>query len=192
MKYGVLFLLCVFGVLSVCAEDSLLLQRDVLRPKVCKAHCFILVSKQFRQLHVYEVCGADTLLAARYPVCIGLNYGNKQKAGDKRTPESSLQKPFTIERIEDASAWTHDFQDGRGPVLAYGRWFLRLRVPGHRGIGIHGSTNNEQSVPGRGSLGCIRLHDADIIHLKEHYACQGMAVVVQGEEDALPVFGVKQ
>ena len=35
------------------------------------------------------------------------------------------------------------------------------------GIGIHGSTNNESSVPGRGSEGCIRLRDDDLIQLKE-------------------------
>ena len=56
--------------------------------------------------------------------------------------------------------------------------------PGHKGIGIHGSTNNEHTVPGRASEGCIRLLDKDIITLKEHFAYVGMPVTVQHEDQA--------
>jgi lipoprotein-anchoring transpeptidase ErfK/SrfK len=86
--------------------------------------------------------------------------------------------------IQDASSWRHDFKDGRGNIKAYGHWFLRLVTPGHSGIGIHGSTNNEKSVPGRASEGCIRLLDKDIITLKKHFAYVGMPVTVQGENQA--------
>jgi lipoprotein-anchoring transpeptidase ErfK/SrfK len=55
---------------------------------------------------------------------------------------------------------------------------MRLNTPGFKGIGIHGSTNNESSVPGRGSEGCIRLRDDDLIQLKEKYAFVGMRVVI--------------
>ncbi|MBQ1582906.1 MAG: L,D-transpeptidase [Prevotella sp.] len=50
-------------------------------------------------------------------------------------------------------------------------------------IGIHGSTNNESSVPGRGSEGCIRLRDDDLIQLKENYAFVGMKVVILPDEE---------
>ncbi|MBP5307001.1 MAG: L,D-transpeptidase, partial [Paludibacteraceae bacterium] len=57
----------------------------------------------------------------------------------------------------------------------------------HRGIGIHGSTNNEGSVPGRASEGCIRLLDKDIIDLRKNYAFVGMKVIIKSEEtDDLP------
>ena len=86
--------------------------------------------------------------------------------------------------IQDASTWKHDFKDGRGNILSYGHWFLRLATPPHKSIGIHGSTNNENSVPGRASEGCIRLRDNDIITLKEHFAYVGMRVTVQPEGQA--------
>ena len=57
----------------------------------------------------------------------------------------------------------------------------------HKGIGIHGSTNNEESVPGRASEGCIRLLDADLIDLRENYTFEGMKVVIKAEDvDDLP------
>ena len=95
-----------------------------------------------------------------------------------KTPECSFDNPFSIVQIQPASTWVHDFGDGRGPILAYGHWFMRLKTPGFSGIGIHGSTNNENSVPGRGSEGCIRLRDEDLDLLKEQYAFVGMKVII--------------
>ncbi len=147
---------------------------------------FIVISKKELRLKVYAVEGADTLLMARYPVCLSRALGQKQGSGDMRTPESEPGKPFSIKQIQDASDWHHDFGDGRGSILSYGHWFLRLETP-FNGIGIHGSTGNEDKMPGRDSEGCIRLRDQDIIHLKENYARVGMPVIIKGEtQGALP------
>ena len=146
---------------------------------------WIVISKLNQTLSVYDRNAAgDTVIMAQYPCCMGKNKGNKQRRGDMRTPESPAGKPFKITMIQDAATWKHDFGDGRGNILAYGHWFLRLETPGHRGIGIHGSTNNEGIVPGRASEGCIRLLDTDIITLKEHFAYVGMPVTVQPEDQA--------
>ena len=151
---------------------------------------FIVVSKKDLTLTVYAPVAGDTLAIEAFPVCMGKNKGDKQGKGDMRTPESPAGQPFTITMIHDASAWTHDFGDGRGSILAYGNWFLRLKTP-FNGIGIHGSTNNENTVPGRASEGCIRLLDQDIITLKEKYARVGMNVIVKGEEQGLLPFEEK-
>ena len=143
---------------------------------------FIVVSKKDLRLTVYARSGNDTVALATYPVCMGKNKGQKQGKGDMRTPESPADKPFSITRIQDASTWKHDFGDGRGSILAYGHWFMRLDTPGHSGIGIHGSTNNENTVPGRASEGCVRLLDKDIIQLKEKYARVGMPVIIKAED----------
>ena len=143
---------------------------------------FIVISKKDLNLRVYS---RDSVLLAQYPACLSKNKGNKQRKGDMKTPESPAGKPFKITAIQDASTWKHDFKDGRGNILAYGHWFLRLETPGHSGIGIHGSTNNESSVPGRASEGCIRLRDADIITLKEKYAYVGMPVIIKSESQGL-------
>ena len=145
-------------------------------------NCFIVVDKPALQLSVYENQDGDTVLIARYPVCVGKNYGQKEKSGDMKTPECTYENPFSITEIKDASSWTHDFGDGRGDILAYGNWFMRLKTPGHKGIGIHGSTNNESSVPGRGSEGCIRLLNDDLDKLKSKYAFVGMKVIILKDE----------
>ena len=142
---------------------------------------FIVISKKELRLYIYAVVNGDTTRIAHFPVCLSKNKGQKEKGGDMRTPESEPGKPFTIKQIQNASDWHHDFGDGRGNILAYGDWFLRLETP-FSGIGIHGSTNNEESVPGRASEGCIRLRDADIITLKENYAYVGMPVIIKAED----------
>lgn len=146
---------------------------------------FIVISKKDLNLRVYDVVKGDTVLLQEFPVCLSKNKGNKQRKGDMKTPESPKGKPFRISQIQNASSWHHDFKDGRGSIKAYGNWFLRLATPGHSGIGIHGSTNNEKSVPGRASEGCIRLLDADIITLKEKYAYVGMSVIIKTENEGL-------
>lgn len=150
-----------------------------------KANTFIVISKQELKLYVCEALEDDTVRIAEFPVCLSRNLGQKERKGDMKTPESPAGKPFKITAIQDASTWKHDFKDGRGNILAYGHWFLRLETPGHSGIGIHGSTNNESSVPGRASEGCIRLRDADIITLKEKYAYVGMPVIIKSESQGL-------
>ena len=152
-----------------------------------RQRCFIVMSKKDYYLYVYEAQGKDTVMLARYDCAFGLKKGNKERRGDMRTPNSTMRKPFTISQIADASTWRHDFGDGRGNIKSYGDFFLRLVTPGHSGIGIHGSTNNAESVPGRASEGCIRLKDADIIDLRNNYAFLGMKVIIKGEmEDDLP------
>ena len=149
---------------------------------VNKKNCFIVISKPEYRLYVCEVVNGDTLKRVHYPVCVGKNKGQKQKPGDMKTPECTAKNPFSITEIVDASKWAHDFGDGRGSILSYGNWFMRLKTPGHTGIGIHGSTNNESSVPGRGSEGCIRLRNDDLDELKAKYAFVGMRVVILADE----------
>ncbi len=175
---------------TVVSETTLMDNNDVIPADtatyysevVDKKNCFILISKPELRLYVCEVVDSDTVKRVHYPVCVGLKKGQKQKKGDMKTPECTAANPFVITEIKDASQWYHDFGDGRGSILAYGNWFMRLKTPGHSGIGIHGSTNNESSVPGRGSEGCIRLRNNDLDDLKENYAFVGMRVVILADE----------
>lgn len=142
---------------------------------------FIVISKKNLQLSVYADMGnGDTTLVARYPVCLSRNKGQKEGSGDMKTPESEPGEPFHIKQIQDASDWKHDFGDGRGKILSYGHWFMRLETP-FSGIGIHGSTNNEDKMPGRDSEGCIRMRDRDLEHLHDNYAHVGMPVIIKAE-----------
>ena len=172
--------------IDVVPADSATYYSDVINKK----NCFILISKPEYRLYVCEVVDGDTLKRVHYPVCVGKNKGQKQKKGDMKTPESSWEKPFVVTEIKNSSYWFHDFGDGRGSILAYGKWFIRLSSP-FKGIGIHGSTNNAETVPGRASEGCIRLLDKDIIHLKENYVFVGMRVVIKKENEGLRPFEEK-
>ena len=164
--------------IDVFPADSATFYSEVVNKK----NCFILISKPEYRLYVCEVVNGDTIKRVHYPVCVGQKKGQKQKKGDMKTPECTAENPFTITEIKDASKWYHDFGDGRGEILAYGNWFMRLKTPGFKGIGIHGSTNNEGSVPGRGSEGCIRLRNNDLDELKAKYAFVGMRVVILADK----------
>lgn len=164
----------------IAAVQMSVIDRTIFNQALFRDSLFIDISKPQRTLFVYEHrCTGVTLIAA-YPVCLGANSGDKMYEGDCRTPETNNGIPFMISQIDNASKWSHDFRDGRGKIPAYGNWFLRLKGDyAGSGIGIHGSTSNRYSVPGRGSEGCIRLRDEDIIHLKENYAFLGMKVYIE-------------
>lgn len=148
-----------------------------------RQNCFFVVSKVHPEhLNVYETTGDKTVLLASYPVCLGKDVGQKRGYDDCCTPESFPEEPFFIKEIKDSSAWCHDFDDGNGEVLAYGQWFMALKTLDFTGIGIHGSTSTRDSIAiGRGSEGCVRLLDEDIIHLYDNYATVGMKVIILPE-----------
>lgn len=113
---------------------------------------------------------------------VGKNPGDKQWDGDCTTPVSwgnvmkslpgakpgtpCTEIPFVVDKINDASDWTHDFKDGRGEIKgAYGPWFISLNT-GWDGIGIHG-THDYASIGSNASEGCIRLRNDNVQELKE-------------------------
>jgi lipoprotein-anchoring transpeptidase ErfK/SrfK len=116
---------------------------------------------------------------AVWGVALGKNPGQKQQRGDMKTPTGL----FRIDEIDDASAWTHDFKDGKGVIKgAYGPFFLSLDTEALSkgqwgGIGIHG-THDPASIGTRASEGCIRLRNDDLKVLKA-YAFVGMQVKIE-------------
>jgi lipoprotein-anchoring transpeptidase ErfK/SrfK len=108
-----------------------------------------------------------------FGVALGLNPGQKHKAGDMTTPTGD----FTVEEIDDASYWKHDFGDGKGEIAgAYGPYFISL-ITGWDGIGIHG-THDPASIGHRVSEGCIRLNNKDLL-IVEKFVKPGTKVRIQ-------------
>lgn len=131
---------------------------------------FIVINKENMTLNVYDYNGNNLFESG---ISCGRNYGNKQVIGDMKTPEGV----FRVCDIQDASDWDHDFKDGKGKIPgAYGPVFIRLDVPGHKGIGIHG-THKPESIDTRDTEGCIRLENSKVCELKE-FAYLGMVVVI--------------
>ena len=130
----------------------------------------VIVDKEKMTLSVIDYNGVEE---ACFMMACGKNYGNKQEKGDMKTPEGV----FHVDDIQDASSWTHDFNDGKGEVSgAYGPCFIRLDVPGHSGIGIHG-THLPKSIGTRTTEGCIRLKNEDVLKLKQMVYI-GMPVII--------------
>lgn len=152
----------VFAALSFCS--------GVCRASVGGAEIWLDISKGEHLLRVMS--GGEAL--ETFGVAVGRKAGDKQRVGDMRTPEGS----FTVEQVQDASYWTHDFGDGKGQIAgAYGPWFIRLKT-GWRGIGIHG-THDPDSIGTDATEGCVRLRNADVAKLKEKYIKIGMRVVIR-------------
>ncbi|HOX08909.1 MAG TPA: L,D-transpeptidase, partial [Planctomycetota bacterium] len=65
--------------------------------------------------------------------------------------------------------WTKTLEDGSKKVYKFGdpenilgtRWMGLDEKEGAVGLGIHGTTKDE-TVPGRKSAGCIRMHNPDV------------------------------
>ena len=131
----------------------------------------IYIDKPAFRLYVVEE--TDTIVS--YPVCLAENLGQKKRAGDHKTPEGD----FSIVSMEPASGWTHKGKDGKVKKGVYGPWFFRLKCPQSTHIGIHG-TDRPETIGTRDSEGCIRLHNEDLLQLKEHIYI-GMPVHISSE-----------
>jgi lipoprotein-anchoring transpeptidase ErfK/SrfK len=137
---------------------------------------FIIISKEEMTLNVYNYKGKNI---ARYPVACGKNLGNKEKVGDMKTPEGV----FHVSDIHNASHWSHDFGDGKGEIAgAYGPYFIRLLTPGHSGIGIHG-THNNNSIGTRATEGCIRIKNEDLRKLVKQVRIGDVVVISPSKDD---------
>jgi len=120
----------------------------------------VIINKSDMTLKAYDQNGK---IIQQTSVATGKFSGNKTKIGDMKTPEGV----FTIADIQDASTWSHDFKDDSlGSIKgAYGPFFIRLNVPEHKGIGIHG-THDPSSIGKNVTEGCIRLQNEEIVKLQ--------------------------
>lgn len=149
----------------------------LIRMQNIKNSTFILVDKNTMQLSLYNYKGE---LIQQTKVATGKKYGNKTQKGDMRTPEGV----FKITEIENSSAWKHDFKDDSlGEIAgAYGPYFLRLEVPGQKGIGIHG-THDTLSLGSRASEGCIRVKNEELEKLVKKIRLATVVIITPSQND---------
>lgn len=123
----------------------------------------ILIKKSEFRLYLL----ADGDVVNSWPIALGKNEGQKRVSGDMKTPNGS----FPIDEVLDSSYWTHDFHDGKSEIEgAYGPYFISLDTSALSGgawdgIGIHG-THDPASIGTHASEGCIRMHNNDLLTLK--------------------------
>lgn len=141
-----------------------------IKDEVQRKGTWIKIQKQEHKLYVMK----DSEMIKAYEIAVGRNPGQKERAGDCRTPEGN----FTVQQIQNAGSWTHDFKDGKGVIKgAYGPWFIRLKT-GWNGIGIHG-THDPESIGTDVTEGCIRLQNKDVKELQKQYIKVGLPVVIE-------------
>ena len=140
---------------------------------------FIIINKADLTLYHYNYKGQ---LLQKSSVATGKNVGNKEKIGDMKTPEGI----FTISNIENSSDWKHDFKDDTLGIIngAYGPFFIRLNIPGYKGIGIHG-THDDNSISTRASEGCIRMHNRDLVKLVQNIKTVSIVIITPGINDII-------
>lgn len=111
---------------------------------------------------------------AVWSVATGRVSGQKQRVGDMRTPEGD----FTVQRVDDASAWQPYRDKKTGESIGYGPWFIRLKTDPWTGIGIHGTDDDHLDEIGtNASHGCIRMANHSLLELKAMVA-PGQRVIV--------------
>lgn len=171
MRKIVLCLVMLSVAVSACLAEDLQKVISYYQPAMDKG--FIYVSKLDMTL---TLVGADGKVVVTYPMACGRNKGHKQRKGDFRTPEGK----FSLQQIQDASTWSHDFNDGKGVIKnAYGPYFMRLKT-GFSGIGIHG-THDPASIGTRATEGCIRLNNENVAALQKKVTL-GMPVIIGPEK----------
>ena len=137
---------------------------------------FIIVDKETLTLFLYSYNGS---LLSKYDITVGVNYGDKQKGGDNKTPEGV----FNIISIEDASGWFWDFKnDNLGPIKAFGNYFMRLKTPVNNSVGIHGS-HDTISIKKRASHGCIRMRNEDLDDLRSQIRVGTVVAILPSAHD---------
>ena len=140
-----------------------------------KSKKYLIVNKEDKLIYL---CRGEEVLNT-FRITIGEEPGNKLSSGDNRTPEGI----FLIESIENSENWVYDDGDTTGGIPgAYGPWFIRLKVPGFKGIGIHGFMHDDH-LGKRASHGCIRLNNEELITLKEYVEPGIPVLILPGSED---------
>jgi len=171
MQKTLLCLALLLIILTPCLAEDLQKVISHYRPDMSKG--LIYISKLDMKLTLLDAQGHEVVT---YPMACGKVKGHKQKKGDMRTPEGK----FTLQQIQDAHTWSHDFGDGKGVIKgAYGPCFMRLRT-GFNGIGIHG-THDPKSIGTRATEGCIRLENRNAEALSKKVKV-GMTVIIGPEE----------
>lgn len=168
-KYAVVILPYVLLLLLVMAW--------FIKSNHIKNASFIIIDKNTMQLSLFNYNGE---LLQQSKVATGKNFGNKKTKGDLRTPEGI----FHISEVLNASDWKHDFKDDTlGEIAgAYGPYFIRLNVPGQKGIGIHG-THDTSSLGKRASEGCIRMRNEELEKLVKKIKTASIVIILPAQHD---------
>lgn len=162
------------GIIPQMAEDELSYAVKLINNKYDK---FLIIDKQLMRVGLFDKYGREIL---SYKMACARNYGTKHKKADSRTPEGF----FSVEGIYNSTDWLFTDDNGRTSKKKgqFGPRFIRIKNPVSSQIGLHG-TCSPWSIGSRGSHGCIRVTNENILELVK-YVTPGMPVIISpGKRD---------
>ena len=168
--------LCSLCLCAICSVSCSVSRGGATTQADVAEAAYLVVSKSAMRLSVVDRCGH---VVTAWPIACGANYGNKQREGDKKTPEGIFEVQEVL-IIPQPEAWMASPSDEKGSV--YGPYFIRLHTPPHTGIGIHG-TNQPESVGSRATLGCVRLRNRDLEALMPYIRLHLPVYIAPSEQD---------
>jgi len=160
------------GILHQMAEDEVSYVAKLLSSEYDK---FLIIDKQVMRVGLFDKYGREIL---SYGIACSRRYGTKHKKADNRTPEGF----FSVEGIYDSTDWLYTDDNGRTSKKKgqFGPRFIRIKNPVSYQIGLHG-TCSPGSIGSRGSHGCIRVTNDNILELV-NYVTPGMPVIISPSE----------
>ena len=144
-----------------------------------KFEYIFLATKSTNTLEIIEV--SNNKILKNMNMAYGINDGNKNKEGDKKTPEGE----YLINKIMMRNQLERYY--GKKNVLRYGAGALVLNYPNKKdqslgktgsGIWIHGINNEEEIKKKRISKGCIVVSNQDFLFLSNIVKKHKVKVVI--------------
>lgn len=178
----ILFVLFILAGGAYIAADTAYAKKDtalkpldkapdaLIEPGPGKDLRLLVVDKDTQRLYLYEFNKGRYYLLKKYECTTGENIGDKQREGDKKTPEGVY--------IFNKKSLEHELAPIYG-VLAYPMDYPNFwdRYQGKNGSGIWLHGTNRKRVP-RDTNGCIALENIDLIDLEPYLGLYDTPIVV--------------
>ena len=170
------------GTLSSDYEETL---PSALITMDCQEESYaILAEKHTQRVFLYGCVQGMVKLIKSMPCSTGENSGDKQKRGDKKTPEGIY---FFNRVFEDDELKTR--YGVRAFALDYPNSYDSMQGKGGKGIWLHGTN---KSLAPNDSKGCIALNNKDILELSPYISLYRTPIIILEKIEYLPAEVVEE
>jgi murein L,D-transpeptidase YafK len=130
----------------------------------------ILVEKSSQQLFLYSNVGEIISKNLQFLCSTGENYGNKERSGDKKTPEGVY---FIKDRYEDKDLSA--IYGKKAFPIDYPNFIDKAAGKGGNNIWLHGTNKVLKAMD---SNGCVAMEDANIVNISDYIAINNTPVII--------------
>ena len=130
----------------------------------------ILVEKSSQQVFLYSHVGTQILKKLQFPCSTGEAYGNKEKSGDKKTPEGVY---FIKDRYEDKDL--SPIYGKKAFPIDYPNFMDKADQRSGNNIWLHGTNKVLKAMD---SNGCVAMVDDNILNIAEYVAINETPVII--------------